>query len=526
MKKIKLIIIAPIVVLTIIAIYFYITINKMNSYYNVDYPKGLQLKLSKLKKLKNEKIIVVGGSNVNFGIDSDLIEKKLKIPTVNMGIHASLGTMFMLDTIEPYIKNGDIIIISREYGGGLYIAGTECTPYFTYILSEVPYIFKNLKQSEKILSGTILRSQLNLKQYKFEKQVNYAAGVYSFNHFKNDNVIENNSAQLKIEQNNVKLAEFNDKESEEYYKNFYNKALKKGAKVYFSLPNLLENINEEVSALNYYKILSKKTKIPMLSEKKNMYSIDNYLDTIYHLNGIGRKKRTESLIEDLLSQNIKNNTESKFYKIAIKPKKIDLNDFYNFKLENERIIVLDSVNDSLNYVRFREENKNNNDQSIRIEIEAENDILNNIKYMDVVHGSWSYSKIENNKGIFIKEKISNAYYNDNSSYIGFWLENSKKFKNLQLKVNSFEIAETFINNESAINVILEKGQEYFVETLTQKININQIINFGIDTNKFLMPNEKYKIVYDGENIIITNFYNEAIKIKEKINAIPVLNTFI
>ena len=61
------------------------------------------------------RVILVGGSNVAFGFESDRMESALGRPVVNMGLAAGLGVEFMLAEIEPALRPGDIIVLSLEY---------------------------------------------------------------------------------------------------------------------------------------------------------------------------------------------------------------------------------------------------------------------------------------------------------------------------------------------------------------------------------------------------------------------------
>lgn len=72
-------------------------------------------KQERIKTLKGKRIILVGGSNLAFGVISPLIEKELGIPVVNMGLHAGLGINYILSEVEDYIHKEDIVIVSPEY---------------------------------------------------------------------------------------------------------------------------------------------------------------------------------------------------------------------------------------------------------------------------------------------------------------------------------------------------------------------------------------------------------------------------
>ena len=68
-----------------------------------------------LNSINDTKIIVLGGSNVSFGLDSKVIENQLSMPIVNMGIHAGIGLEYIVNDIKPYVKKGDIIVLIPEY---------------------------------------------------------------------------------------------------------------------------------------------------------------------------------------------------------------------------------------------------------------------------------------------------------------------------------------------------------------------------------------------------------------------------
>jgi hypothetical protein len=68
-----------------------------------------------LNSIKAQKMILLGGSNVSFGINSKVLENKFQKPTVNMGIHAGIGLRYMINDIKLYLKKGDLIILIPEY---------------------------------------------------------------------------------------------------------------------------------------------------------------------------------------------------------------------------------------------------------------------------------------------------------------------------------------------------------------------------------------------------------------------------
>lgn len=68
-----------------------------------------------IRSTASPKIILVGGSNLAFGIDSRMLEDSLGLNVVNMGLYAKLGLRYMLAQVRPYIQPGDVVVVVPEY---------------------------------------------------------------------------------------------------------------------------------------------------------------------------------------------------------------------------------------------------------------------------------------------------------------------------------------------------------------------------------------------------------------------------
>jgi len=88
--------------------------------YSNTFVGALDEKFERLNSIEEDKIVIIGGSSVAFGIDSELIEKYTDMPVVNFGLYATLGTKLMLDLSRSGIKRGDIVIISPELNSQTY----------------------------------------------------------------------------------------------------------------------------------------------------------------------------------------------------------------------------------------------------------------------------------------------------------------------------------------------------------------------------------------------------------------------
>ncbi len=67
-------------------------------------------------EMPSPKIIVLGGSNILYNIDAEEMEKELKIPSFNYGLHAGMRLESLLKEGRLAAKPGDIVILPLEAG--------------------------------------------------------------------------------------------------------------------------------------------------------------------------------------------------------------------------------------------------------------------------------------------------------------------------------------------------------------------------------------------------------------------------
>ncbi len=88
-------------------------------YYQDSYYAELSVMYNRLKQTQGKKIVVVGGSNVAFGLDSALMEQLLRekgydYTVCPFGLYAAVGTGAMLDLSRNTLGPGDIVILALE----------------------------------------------------------------------------------------------------------------------------------------------------------------------------------------------------------------------------------------------------------------------------------------------------------------------------------------------------------------------------------------------------------------------------
>ena len=98
-------------VFSIILIMFLLGVFVIGCQYEDDYNSALIDKVARLKSINKPKIILVGNSNLAFGMNSGMLEDALNMPVVNLGLHGGLGNAFHENIAKLNINSGDIVIV-------------------------------------------------------------------------------------------------------------------------------------------------------------------------------------------------------------------------------------------------------------------------------------------------------------------------------------------------------------------------------------------------------------------------------
>ena len=73
-------------------------------------------KVDRLASVEGPKLVLMGGSNLAYGVDSRLLEEELGMPVVNLGLQGSIPVDFQLKTVTPFLGPGDILVNAVEHG--------------------------------------------------------------------------------------------------------------------------------------------------------------------------------------------------------------------------------------------------------------------------------------------------------------------------------------------------------------------------------------------------------------------------
>lgn len=81
-----------------------------------DFMSSTVLKNDRLRAIGSPKAVLVGGSNLAYGVDSERLGRALCMPVANMGLTALLGFRFIADEALAAVGKGDLVIVCVERG--------------------------------------------------------------------------------------------------------------------------------------------------------------------------------------------------------------------------------------------------------------------------------------------------------------------------------------------------------------------------------------------------------------------------
>ena len=269
----------------------------------------LKDKHARLTSVENEKIVLIGGSNLAFGVDSALLEEYVGMPVVNYGLYATIGTKAMLDMSRSYIREGDVVVICPE---------TEKQTYSLYYnaLSMWQALDCDLSMLKDVGFSNLGKLMAVLPEFATEKRgfirtssKPSPSGIYaeaSFNEYGDiavDRPYNEMPANYDTSMPISLTTDLLDKDFIDYVNTYAAECRRRGAEVYFGFSPInadaVVSTDEEIAA--FYQALDEELNFPLLSDVDD-YILDSayFYDTNFHLNSCGALQRTSLLADDLL----------------------------------------------------------------------------------------------------------------------------------------------------------------------------------------------------------------------------------
>jgi hypothetical protein len=270
--------------------------------YSNEYMASLRDKFARVKSIEQPKIILVGGSNVAFGFDSELLEKEMAMPVVNFGLHANLSQTFPGDLLKSQIGPGDIVIIAPEYYDYL---DDSCDYVMAWLAIENDWALFTAAIQSGHLDGLIGAFPTYFRR-AMDRYLDKIAGTDIENelareHFNEwgDYIAPRPGRIIEVGDTNSFVSTFLSDFLSDYWNDFSDFATAQGATLYMSSPPIVfEELSVDLEALQLQ--LESNLNFPVISQLSDyIYPLDYFYDTGFHLNDYGRRIRTEQLLEDL-----------------------------------------------------------------------------------------------------------------------------------------------------------------------------------------------------------------------------------
>ncbi len=273
-------------------------------------PVNLVQQHENLVSKASPKLVFVGGSNALFGIDSERLEKGIKLQVVNYSVQGGLPVSFYFREVLPYLSEGDIVLLVFEYG---YYYGVIRPEALARIVDRYPAGIPSLLPEYWMDTPSILKtifldrvSRLLTAEKNesddFDREYNqWGDAIYLLDY--------NGHTAMDRENGTLSPVSEVDRSVIEKIRKFSEEAQKKGASVVITYPSMWERQykpqKELISDLDQYL----REQFPgMVVSKPLDYVFESVYvsDTSFHLNREGRQIRTDRMIEDLARSGLLN----------------------------------------------------------------------------------------------------------------------------------------------------------------------------------------------------------------------------
>ena len=275
----------------------------------------LDEKFDRLNSIEGEKIVVVGGSSVAFGLDSALLEEYTGMPVVNFGLYASLGTKLMLDLSLSGIGEGDIVIVAPEMNSETLSLFFNAGTAWRAIEGDFSMLRYIAKENRPAMAGALFGYSVDKLKAALSGGIEFNDKVYTSANFNEYGDFANYKRSRNVMplgyDPNTELALDPKMLGDEFlafadYLNEYTaKCSELGATVYFSFSPMNEracaDYADNTEALSeLYDFLSDAFDCKIISIPED-YILDAgyFFDTNFHLNDAGVMVRTIRLARDI-----------------------------------------------------------------------------------------------------------------------------------------------------------------------------------------------------------------------------------
>lgn len=257
---------------------------------------------SLLQNVESPRIIFIGGSNLSFGINSEMVRNQLGINPINTAVHAGIGLVYMMDASLEYIQPGDIILLIPEYQHfyGNFAYGSKELLQTVMDTAPSDLFHLNRRQWVNLLPYFPEYAKSKLIRSSYSNVVESDIyGVSSFNEY-GDVYAHRELEQREFEPFELFTGEFNQSVINEITQ-FRTEVEAKGAFLFLSYPGYqtasFNNVRQQIMRIQ---VELEKHDFNLLGDAERYLMPESMMfNTPYHLTGNGADYRTQLLIQDL-----------------------------------------------------------------------------------------------------------------------------------------------------------------------------------------------------------------------------------
>jgi len=310
MKKSTKVLITVLICILLPLIVFLSTGFILPAQFNETYMGELAEKTNRLYSIKEEKVIIIGGSSVPFGVDTSLMQEMLGKPVINYGLYGSIGTKAMLDLSKGALSKGDVVVIAPETDAQTYSLYYGAESVWQSCDGNMSLLFKTGADNASAMFGSYWKFCAKKMKYIFKGEKPQTSGVYAKSSFdeygyivydRPYNIMEGRFDATSIIDINKEII------SEDfiaYVNEYIDFAEKKGAKVYFSFSPMNEDaLNPETTMEDleaFVGYLKDNLKCSIISDMNSfIYRSGYFYDSNFHMNNSGAVMHTSNLAHDI-----------------------------------------------------------------------------------------------------------------------------------------------------------------------------------------------------------------------------------
>ena len=273
------------------------------------------------KAIEGKKIVIVAGSNALFGVDSKMISEVFTLPVVNDSVNAGIELPCILFMAKKVIGKGDTVLMPLEYPMYSY-TGKPGVQMIDFLLAREPLCFWKLTTKEQFYLLWHVSMQRVWEGYIGYQNKPVTTGLYGAHHINAYGDQNETEVRYRSEAMHQEVLEYA-KKPEKYGKAYNPEALgweylerfviwckKREVKVIFMPSTLLydKSYTADPKEKWFYTHIGEEVRKRgwtfVGDPYAYMYDASCYLNTNFHLIDSGRKKRTEKIIEDLLTETV------------------------------------------------------------------------------------------------------------------------------------------------------------------------------------------------------------------------------